>query len=50
MIFSDYPRLLSYTSSLNDPGSGAAVWISIFSQEFYSYLPWLNVYRSSRSG
>ncbi len=43
LIFNFYPQLLSYTSSLNDPGSGAAVWISIFSQEFYSYLPWLNL-------
>ena len=43
VIFNFYPRILSYTSSLNDPGSGETVWISIFSQEFYSYLSWLNV-------
>lgn len=43
VIFNIYPQLLSYTPSLNDLGSGNVVWLSIFSQAFWSYLPWLNI-------
>jgi hypothetical protein len=43
VIFNFYPRLLSFTPSLNDLSSGRVVWISIFSQAFWSYLPWLNI-------
>jgi len=43
VIFNFYPKLLSYTPSLNDLGSGQTIWLSIFSQAFWSYLPWLNI-------
>lgn len=41
-LFNFYPHLLRYTPSLNDFGAGRVIWLPIFSEAFFSYLPWLN--------
>lgn len=43
VVFNFYPHLLRYTPSLNDFGAGRVIWLPLFSEAFFSYLPWLNV-------
>jgi len=43
VIFNFYPQIIGFTPSLNNLGNGPVVFIPLFSEAFFRYLPWLNL-------